>query len=221
MFSHLGYLGVKTHSYPVVSYINKDKANHYKLTSDISVAERLYSESVVWNNVEMEEVATVCLEGDKLPWEDLMTIIGPAIDKCVDIETTRQVLNQAFALIPRIISLGGNIIQPENSVQNYDSGKLTYEYTVSLDLVQYESEDGTEKQCYSTSFGAYFPFFAIVGDNAYGILDYQRRMYERFLKFIVNSIGTKFKLKFEIDEYSHDGENPKLKDMVQKLNSRK
>lgn len=217
----VGYLGVKTYSYPVVSYINKVKEKDYPVTSDIAYDERFYSESVVWNNVKMEDVATICLEGQKVPWDDMLSIIGPAIEKCIDLNTTRKQLTETFGLFSRIQALGGSISMPEGAETDYSSGGYTTKmYTVKLFLDSYKDEDGNETSCYRTDDGDSLPFFAIEGEEAYKILDYQRMMYERRIKLLDRSVGSQIKLYFEMIDLGSEEETQNLKVIVNKLNSR-
>lgn len=215
------YHGVRTFSYPVVSYINKETEKRRRITSDIAYDVNDYSESVVWNNVRMEDVATICLEGQRVPWDEMLPIIKPAIEKCIDMVTTRQELFNAFSIFFKVIKLGGSISMPEEYNTEYlSNGKMLKLYTVKLMYDSYVDEDGKKTIFYTTDDGDNLPFFALEGEEAYKILDYQRFMYERKIRLLDNSVGSQIKVYFEKNDSENEEINQKLEAMVNKLNAR-
>ena len=59
--------GVETHSYPVVTYGNKDSA-----PKDQHLFGKVFMEGVVWNRVELKEVSTICLTDSHLKWQEFI-----------------------------------------------------------------------------------------------------------------------------------------------------
>ena len=215
------YRGVRTFSYPVVSYINKEKEKSRRITSDIAYNENDYGESVVWNNVRMEDVATICLENQQVDWDDMLPIIQPAIEKCTDRATTREELAKAFRIFSKVTELGGGISLPEGlETESLAGGRTIKRYTVTLIYDTLEDEDGNKTYCYKTDNGDILPFFALEGEDAYKILDYQRMMYERRIRYLDRGVGTQIKLSFEMTDLGSEEEIQKLEMMVNKLNAR-
>ena len=215
------YRGVRTYSYPVVSYINKEMEKRRQITSDIAYDVNDYNESVVWNNVIMEDVATICLEGQQVPWDEMLPIIKPAIEKCTDMVTTRQELAKAYRIFSKVTELGGSISIPEeDDTECLSGGKTIKRYAVKLMYDSYIDEDDKEKFFYTTDEGDYLPFFALEGEESYKILDYQRSMYERRIKLLDRSVDSRIKLYFEISDSENEEICQKLEVMVNKLNAR-
>lgn len=67
---------IESHSYPVVAYVDKD-AN----VMDKEFYGLQPMEGVVWNRVELREVATICLTGDKLTWMEFINFLWADISR--------------------------------------------------------------------------------------------------------------------------------------------
>ncbi len=66
---------IETHSYPVVSYQNKDAVNRYK-----HLCEQYFMEGTVWDRVELQNVTTLCLTDSVLPWQEFIDMLWSDID---------------------------------------------------------------------------------------------------------------------------------------------
>jgi hypothetical protein len=67
---------IESHSYPVVAYADKEA----------NVLDRVFyslqpMEGVVWNRVELREVVTICLTGDKLTWMEFINFLWSDISR--------------------------------------------------------------------------------------------------------------------------------------------
>lgn len=61
---------IETHSHPVVSYENKDKAGQNKQLSAYH-----FLEGAVWNFVEVKDVTTICLSNSLLSWQEYIDFL--------------------------------------------------------------------------------------------------------------------------------------------------
>ena len=61
---------IETHSYPVVAYVDKEANMLDKVFYGLQPME-----GVVWNRVELREVVTICLTGDKLTWMEFINFL--------------------------------------------------------------------------------------------------------------------------------------------------
>ena len=69
-------LKIETHSYPVVSYRNKEAANRNK-----HLFEQFYMEGAVWDRVELGKVSTICLTDSVLPWQEFIDMLWSDLDR--------------------------------------------------------------------------------------------------------------------------------------------
>ena len=58
---------IETHSYPVVSYRNKEAANRNE-----HLFEKYFMEGTVWDRVELHQVCAICLSDSHLPWQEFI-----------------------------------------------------------------------------------------------------------------------------------------------------
>ena len=61
---------VETHSYPVVTYRNKDADS-----KEEHLFEKYFMEGVVWDRVELNEISTICLSDSHLPWQEFIDML--------------------------------------------------------------------------------------------------------------------------------------------------
>lgn len=70
MNGETGY-GIETHSHPVVAYCSKFVPEYQNMQQ----AGHAFMEGTVWNNVELKDVTTVCLNGARLNWQSFMDFL--------------------------------------------------------------------------------------------------------------------------------------------------
>ena len=61
---------IETHSFPVVSYRNKDAAS-----KDKHLVEKYFMEGTVWDRVELHRVITICMSDSHLPWQEFVDML--------------------------------------------------------------------------------------------------------------------------------------------------
>jgi len=61
---------VETHSYPVVTYRNKESASKKQ-----HLFEKYFMEGVVWDRVELSKVSTICMSDSHLPWQEFIDML--------------------------------------------------------------------------------------------------------------------------------------------------
>ena len=61
---------VETHSYPVVTYRNKDADS-----KEEHLFEKYFMEGVVWDRVELSKISTICLSDSHLPWQEFIDML--------------------------------------------------------------------------------------------------------------------------------------------------
>lgn len=61
---------IETHSYPVVSYENKEIA-----PNDQNLFSHAFMEGVVWNRVELRSLSTICLSNSHLSWGQFISVL--------------------------------------------------------------------------------------------------------------------------------------------------
>ena len=199
-----------TFTHPVVSYINKKDCENSAYITDVAYG-GTYSEAVVWDKVDQSEVMTVCLEGQKLKWEEFLYFLTPLIGKCKDMESTRDAINEIRRFVFRLRSLGATLAIPiENET----------EYVVDLDYC--DSEDGysriTQEPCFYSDIDDLIPFAAGTNDDklAFQILQRQLRYYKTLFRTIdpTNS----YTIRFHCLPDESVPEYEKVKAMIDKLN---
>lgn len=68
---------IETHSFPVVTYGNKEKAPRDKNLFNLMD----FSEGVVWNRVELREVSTICLSDSHLTWQEFIDFLWRDVER--------------------------------------------------------------------------------------------------------------------------------------------
>lgn len=211
---------VITKTHPVVSYVNKGyNQKHNKLVSEIMYPGK-FSEAIVWDAVEQSDVATLCLEGQKMLWEDFLNILTPFINECRDENSTKEKLREARSFVLNLINLGGNIQLPEgyDRMSTIFGEDEAYEFQTLIDRTPYDSEKGESKElCYCTELGAEFPFVARTDDLeiAFRILRRQYLFYKDILSKIVPNKPLRF--VFEPGGCCEDVADPGVVSLVEKL----
>ncbi|MBO4613320.1 MAG: hypothetical protein J5671_09180 [Bacteroidaceae bacterium] len=61
---------IETHSYPVVTYKNKEAVN-----KEEHLGEQYFMEGVVWDHVQLAQVTTLCLSDSHLPWQEFIDLL--------------------------------------------------------------------------------------------------------------------------------------------------
>lgn len=108
---HFGYMGIRPYSYPVVSYINKNKNDLKVPISDIEFGGGSWREAEVWP-IDPKNVATLCLEGGNVKWESMLEILVPNLRRCRSYDDHVGELINIFGIINSIKSLGGSLKGP-------------------------------------------------------------------------------------------------------------
>lgn len=213
--------GYKATSHPVVSYVNKDLLQEQNiLVSDIMYGGE-YSEAEVWDNVSQTDVATLCLEGQKILWEDFLSIITPFISECRDEDITKEQIGKARAIFLTLRDLGGDIELPEghNCPSNNFGEEKAYEFQTLLEYVPNGvSNDDSTGMCFTTEIGAELPFVARTEDieEAYKILRRQTLFYKYILsKLLPNKL---LRFYFEPGGSCEDVADPNVVSLVERLN---
>lgn len=67
---------IETHSYPVVTYQNKEA-----VSKDEHLFEKYFMEGVVWDRVELGKVSTICISDSHLPWQEFIDVLWSDIWK--------------------------------------------------------------------------------------------------------------------------------------------
>ena len=90
---------IESHSYPVVAYADKEANMLDEVTYGLQPME-----GVVWNRVELRDVVTICLTGDKLTWMEFINFLWSDIERTgftakpqYDIATALRVLGVEIA----------------------------------------------------------------------------------------------------------------------------
>lgn len=91
---------VETHSYPVVTYGNKEKAPKNK-----HLFGKVFMEGVVWNRVELRDVSTICLSDSRLEWQEFVDSLWEDIARTSQreephIDSLRDLLDLGVEIVP-------------------------------------------------------------------------------------------------------------------------
>lgn len=95
---------IETHSHPVVTYDNKANAK-----PNSQLAKYQFLEGVVWNNVEVKDVTTICLSDARLSWREFIDFLEEDL-RCD--ESAEAPCIDAFW---KISKLAGGVAPPEES----------------------------------------------------------------------------------------------------------
>ena len=207
----------KTASYPVVTYVNKT-LNNLPLINDVNQS-GLFSEGVVWENVRQDQVATVCLEGQELEWDDYMDILGPDLFSIHSPEELNEKTQKAFRMFEVFYNLGGKIKQPKSCTDTFDhtiKKKCQY-YEVTLKYSTVETAEGSLR-CFRSDFRSNPFFLAITEDvsQAYAMLERQRQFYQNMLRRIVDDAYHTITAKIEFKP-PKDSSNKKMSDLMEMI----
>lgn len=186
-----GAYGLETHSHPVVSYMNRKRGKI--LVPSLSV----YPETTVWNKVEANEVAIVCLEDlEFMRWPDFSGFLSLSLQENAD---TGEDINIHYAdeLRKRFAALG---IPVEKVVPGlYDIVLRNHEGSHDLEdicygtCIQMTDREGHVNDNYSI-MGGVFSFFVTYGDedDMYEDLVKEAKMYSSFAE-IPNLVKFRFR----------------------------
>ena len=116
---------IETHSHPVVTYDNKANAK-----PNSQLAKYQFLEGVVWNNVEVKDVTTICLSDARLSWREFIDFLEE--DLCRD-ESAEAPCLDAFW---KIIKLAGGVAPPERPnlvARFFIDANMSYDDEMSYD----------------------------------------------------------------------------------------
>ena len=221
--SHFKYITPNyiTMSHPIVSYVNKEYCQKQNiLVSDIMYG-GAFSEADVWDNVRQSDVATLCLEGQKILWEDFMNIITPLLNECRDESTSREQIGKARSFFLTLKDLGGGIEPPEGfeSPTNYFGEDKAYEIqTLLVSVPDTTLKEKSKEMCFCSEFGADIPFVAKTEDieTAYKILRRQTHFYKHILTELFPNEPIRF--YFEPGGCCEDVADPNVVLLAERLN---
>lgn len=203
------FKGIKTYSHPVVSYINKSDKGNRKFMSDAPYG-GVYSEAVVWNQVDQHEVMTLCLEGEKLYWEELSEFLYEKVSTSRDKHSAMEAMLSISSIVDSIISLGGQFVLPEGKV-------------ISVQLLKGILEDdktGSSESSYHTADRTLFPFVARTNnvEEAYEIMYRQFIQYSRILMKINPQRRFSFVFQNQMDKELFQDMYDEVQKLVDNLN---
>ena len=181
--SYIGFLGIKTYSYPVVSYINKVKENVSIPDSDIGYGGGAWSEGEVWQT-NQKDVSTLCLEGGNVKWESLLEILTTKLRQCQTYDDHVEELINIMNIVRTVKELGGNLTGPNLETVSYME-KPNGEIRVIVPLTCNRESDGTllfQTAETDPMMEKPFHFFAHVSDleEAAKIIKRQENFYRHF-----------------------------------------
>ena len=211
-FTNIGLrnsMSIKTCSHPVVSYINKSEKGRRIFMSDAPYG-GAYSEAVVWNQVDQHEVMTLCLEGEKLYWEELSEILFEKVSTSKDKHSAMEAMLSISSIVDSIISLGGQFVLPEGKVISVRLLKGVWE----------DDETGSSEPSYHTADRALFPFVARTNnvEEAYEIMYRQFIQYSRVLMKINPQRSFSFVFQNQIDKELFEDMYDEVQKLVDNLN---
>lgn len=215
----LGHVYTRTH--PVVSYVNKTYSQKLNFVVSDMMFGGTFSEAVVWDKVDQQDVATVCMEGQKILWDDFLNILTPLISECRDETITREKLIEARHFVTTLEQLGGSIELPEGygAMTNYFGEEEAIEFQIQLQRMPYDIKGGESKElCFCSEYGFELPFVARTDDSelAFKILRRQKLFYRSLM---VNLLHTKpLRFYFEPGGCCEDEADPDVVALVNKLN---
>lgn len=204
---------ITTYSYPVVSYINKNKEGVNISYSDVSYGGG-WSEAEVWDFTVQQDVATLCLEGGLVKWNSMLEILVPGLRQCKTYEETVEALINVLGNLQMIKELGGNLEGPNLEMTSYlkdPNGKTR----VIVSLTCERESDGTlffHTSETDSMIEKPFQFFAHAKDvvEAARIIRRQEQFYNRFKLFGNQKMS--FAMVFDNDRNQpEDGKSELLK----------
>lgn len=206
-----------TESYPVVSYTNKISD---RIVTDIGES-GLFSEGIVWDHVTQDKVATVCLEGQKLPWEDCLDFLGPDLTPPHEWKSLSDELQRSYRNLKTFLLLGGRVIvpKPDGKRHSKDFEKCQDILNVKLShRLMYLDERGEERPCFRSCLGETVFFFASAGDieEVFSQLDQQRIFYENVMKLFKDEYYNVGSIQFTMPKDEENDE--KLARLIKMLN---
>ena len=217
----------KTESYPVVSYVNK-KNTKQPLINDMKIS-GLYSEGVVWENVTQDQVATLCLEGQEVDWDDYIDLLGPDFygyagsgsplgEKLSSYQIPK--LHEAFRKYELFYNLGGKLKLPNYQKKELDkeTHKQCYYFEIGLiETTSFRTCIDSPDPVYYSDLGDAMRFYAYNQDveSAYKELEHQRQFYLSILDKILPDQEIA-RITFKL---SGDKKSERLSQLIQILNS--
>lgn len=206
-----------TESYPVVSYTNKSSK---RIITDIGES-GLFSEGIVWDHVTQDKVATICLEGQKLSWDDCLDFLGPDLIPPHEWESLADELQRSYRNLKTFLLLGGRVILPICNGQRHSKDYNKHQNIIKIKLshkLKHLDERGEERSCFRSCLGETITFFTSASDidEAFTHLDQQRIFYQNVLRLFYEEYGRGGSILFTIPK---DEVNDKeLSRLIKRLN---
>jgi hypothetical protein len=176
----------------------------------------LFNEGVVWDHVTQDQVATICLEGQQLPWEDCLDFMGPELIPPYKEKSLSDEIQRSYRNLKTFCLLGGRISVPEAKQKRHSKDYSKHCQTIEIELEHdfYTDENGKECPCFRSILGAEIFFFTNAQDlnEAFAQLDQQRNFYQS----VIGLYGAEYKIG-KIHFISGNSDT-KLSRLVKKLN---
>lgn len=174
-----GTYGLETHSHPVVSYMNRKRGKI--LIPSLSV----YPETTVWNKVEANEVAIVCLEDQEfMIWPEFSGFLSSRLEENA-VNGEELDIHYANELRKRFVALGIPVEKVVHGlydiVLRYHEGLHGFEDICYGTSIQMTDREGHVNDNYTIMRGV-FSFFVTDGDedDMYEDLIKEAKMYSGF-----------------------------------------
>ena len=214
------YKGIKTYSYPVVSYVGKDAKTKDIPYSDV-LATGEWSEGEVWTFAEQKDVATLGLQGGTIDWATLLDVIDLRFMDSNSYNATVEAFVGLRNNIEKLQDLGCRLEGPKISLHTYKKlADGSYQITLPMGCVEEEDEDGNPVlNFYSVVFKNQFPLTAQTSD-----VDEAVKMIRRqtdFYKWVKDVITPGVKLCFMFTKADREfvkNDLPQLAELIEKLN---
>ena len=179
----LGSEEYRTKTHPVVSYVNK---NFYNTDGNIEKI-RTLSEAVVWDKVDQSEIVTLCLEGQKISWDDFLSLFVYNTFNIGDIKKLGAEIQKLYRFYNLLRNVGGDIECPYTDAYisiNKNENDALY---LNCDILcgTFFNEEEQKEELYFTSLYQNGPIYLFAGtddvEHAYDILSLQSTFYHEIL----------------------------------------
>ena len=206
-----------TESYPVVSYTNKSSE---RIITDIGDS-GLFSEGIVWDHVTQDKVATICLEGQKLSWDDCLDFLGPDLMPPHEWKSLTDELQRSYRNLKTFLLLGGRVVVPKSDGQRHSKDYNKHHNIINVKLthrLMHLDERGEERPCFRSCLGETIQFFTNASDieEAFAQLDQQRFFYQNVMRLFNNEYSRGGSIQFTIPK--DEEKDKEITQLINKLN---
>lgn len=211
----LGSEEYRTKTHPVVSYVNK---SFYNTDGNVEKI-RTLSEAVVWDKVDQSEIVTLCLEGQKIRWDDFLSLFVINTFRIGDIEKLGTEIQKLYRFYDLLRNVGGDIECPYTddyiSRNKNENGALFLNCKILCGT--FFNDEEQKEETYFTSLYQSGPIYVDADtsdvEHAYDILSLQSTFYHEILSKI--NPAAEYIVKF--DPFIVDNQTGKALDIQNKL----